>query len=453
MHIRSFIATLAGKSAQWILKTFFKGGSSYPGKLALKIDPYLLDSLSKDYKIIVVAGTNGKTLTTALIVNILKQEFDEVLTNPTGANMLQGIVSTFLSAPLFKKGQKKFAVLEIDEASLSKVTEYLTPELFVFTNIFRDQLDRYGEIYNTYQLIVDGAKKAPHAPILMNGDSPIFNSIETINPRIYYGFNHMKPKDQPAHQNTDGILCPHCQHILRYKMTTYANLGDYYCPNCDFHRPELTYQITAIHEMTNTSSRFSLDGETYEIAVGGMYNIYNALAAAAVAKYYHVPSEKIREGLKVDEKVFGRQEVILIGEKEATLVLVKNPVGLNQVIDLINLSKDPSSFVCLLNANYADGVDTSWIWDGNYEALLSEKNPQPQTLVGGERAQEMALRLKVAGFDEESVQICDDLDQLIDSIPTLPTKQVYILATYTAVLSLRKKLAEKGYLKGGVVGD
>lgn len=160
MSIKSLLATAVGKSSLWFLKTFMKGGSSLPGKLALKIDPQILDHLAKDYQVVVVTGTNGKTLTTALTVNILKQEFDHVLTNPTGANMVQGIVSTFLSAKV-KKGEKKFAVLEIDEASLSKVTEYIKPELFVFTNIFRDQMDRYGEIYTTYRLIVEGAAKSP----------------------------------------------------------------------------------------------------------------------------------------------------------------------------------------------------------------------------------------------------------------------------------------------------
>ncbi|MCE5853152.1 DUF1727 domain-containing protein, partial [Enterococcus faecium] len=186
MGIRSHFAIAVGKTSQWALKTFFKGGSSLPGKLALKVDPHILDSLAKDYQVVVVTGTNGKTLTTALTVNILRQQFDEVLTNPTGANMVQGIVSTFLQAKP-KKGQKKFAVLEIDEASLSKVTEYMKPELFLFTNIFRDQMDRYGEIYTTYKMIVDGAAKSPNATIISNGDSPIFNSIETVNPRKYYG--------------------------------------------------------------------------------------------------------------------------------------------------------------------------------------------------------------------------------------------------------------------------
>jgi UDP-N-acetylmuramoyl-L-alanyl-D-glutamate--2,6-diaminopimelate ligase len=429
-----------------ILKNFFKGGSSLPGKLALSIDPHILDYLAKDYQVVVVTGTNGKTLTTALTVNILRQEFDNVLTNPTGANMVQGIVSTFLSAK--KTSGKKFAVLEIDEASLSKVTEYIKPELFVFTNIFRDQMDRYGEIYTTYQLIVDGAAKSPNATILTNGDSPIFNSIDTINPRKYYGFDHEEDHEQMAHYNTDGVLCPKCQHILHYKMITYANLGKYYCPNCDFYRPELDYKLTELKNMTNTSAEFVIDGNEYKLEVGGMYNIYNALAATAVAEYYTVSPEKIRAGLGYDEKVFGRQEVIEIDGKQCTLVLVKNPVGLNQVIDMIGLSPYQFSLVCLLNANYADGIDVSWIWDGDHEAFA--EMDIPQVIAGGDRHKDMALRLKVAGIAEEIITETQNLDEVIDSIKDLPTEHVYILATYTAVLQLRKKLADKGYMEGGM---
>lgn len=396
---------------------------------------------------VVVTGTNGKTLTTALTVNILKQEFDYVLTNPTGANMVQGIVSTFLNAK-GKKGGKKIAVLEIDEASLSKVTEYIKPELFLFTNIFRDQMDRYGEIYTTYKLIVDGAAKSPSAPILCNGDSPIFNSLETVNPRKYYGFDHLPDKDQDAHYNTDGLLCPKCQHILKYKMITYANLGKYYCPNCGFHRPELDYKLTEMKEMDNKSSEFVIDGQDYKIEVGGMYNVYNALAATAVAEYYGVSKDKIKRGLGYDEKVFGRQEEFVIDGKKCTLVLVKNPVGLNQVIDMIGLAPYPFSLVSLLNANYADGIDISWIWDGNHEAFA--EMDIPAVIAGGDRHEDMALRLKVAGIPEDKLIETADLTDVIEKIKLLPTEHVYILATYTAVLQLRKELAQKGYIDGGM---
>lgn len=444
MGIRSHVAIAAGKTSQWVLQTFFKGGSSYPGKLALKIDPKILDTLAKDYEIVVVTGTNGKTLTTALTVNILRQEFDHVLTNPTGANMEQGIVSTFLSAKN-KKAKKKFAVLEIDEASLSRVTKYIEPKLFLFTNIFRDQMDRYGEIYTTYKLIVDGAAAAPNAPILCNGDSPIFNSVETINPRKYYGFNHEPDEEQIAHYNTDGLLCPKCHHILHYKMITYANLGKYYCPNCGFHRPELDVQLTEMVAMDNTSADFIIDGSEYSIAVGGMYNVYNALAATAVAEHYGVAPEKIKAGLSYDEKVFGRQETINIDGKLCTLILVKNPVGLNQVIDMMGLAPYSFSLVSLLNANYADGIDVSWIWDGDHESFA--QMDIPEVIAGGDRHTDMALRLKVAGIPEDNLKEIPNLEDVITAIKDLPTERVYILATYTAVLQLRKLLTAQGYIK------
>lgn len=450
MTLRSQLAIFIGKAAQWLLKTFFKRGSSYPGKLALKIDPKVLDSLAKDYEIVVVTGTNGKTLTTALTVNILKQEFNHVLTNPTGANMEQGIVSTFLSAKNNKE-EKKIAVLEIDEASLNRVTSYIKPQLFLFTNIFRDQMDRYGEIYTTYKLIVDGAAKAPEALILCNGDSPIFNSLNTVNPRKYYGFNHKTEENVLPHYNTDGLLCPKCHHILKFKMITYANLGDYYCSHCGFHRPHLDVQLTKILHMDNTSSDFMVDGQAYGIAVGGMYNIYNALAATAVANHYNISPEKIRKGLAYDEKVFGRQEIFEIKGKTCTLILVKNPVGLNQVIDTIGLSSKPFSLVSLLNANYADGIDVSWIWDGNHEAFAQMNISQ--FIAGGERSKDMALRLKVAGIPESDIREIAQLEQVIQEIAQLTTDGVYILATYTAVLQLRKLLASQGYIQGGMNGD
>jgi len=231
-------------------------------------------------------------------------------------------------------------------------------------------------------------------------------------------------------------------------MITYANLGKYYCPNCGFTRPQLDYKLTDLRNMTNTSAEFTIDNNDYKLEVGGMYNIYNALAATAVAEYYHVAPEKIRKGIGFDEKVFGRQEVVDIDGKKCTLVLVKNPVGLNQVIDMIGLSPYNFSLVSLLNANYADGTDISWIWDGNYEAFSN--TDIPKVISGGERHEDMTKRLKVAGISEDKIMETQNLDEVIEQIKQLPTEQVYILSTYTAVLQLRKKLADMGYIKGGM---
>lgn len=445
MSLRSSIATAAGKSSYWFLHTFLHGGSSLPGKITTAIDPQILKAFGKKYDIVIITGTNGKTLTTALSVRVLQQKYDYVLTNPTGSNMEQGIVTTFITAHKSKNG-KTLAILEVDEANVVKVTEYIKPIAFVFTNLFRDQMDRYGEIYTTYAKILAGVKMAPKATIIANGDAQIFNSKELPNPKIFFGFNHTENKDIKAPANTDGVLCPKCNHILHFGFLTYGNLGSYFCPNCGFKRPELTYQVTKLTALTPTSSTFEIDHHQYKIQIGGLYNIYNALAAYTLGRFLGVGPVQIGRAFESDKKVFGRQEMINVDGKQVTLILVKNPVGLNQVLDMILSDSQPFSFVGLLNANYADGIDTSWIWDGNFEKL--QQHDIPQFMTGGERYKDITFRLKVAGVSNPIIE--PDLTKVIEKIKVLPTKKVYILATYTAVLQLRKQLAEQGYIKEGM---
>lgn len=445
MTIKTSVAKFAGKSSGFVLEKFFKRGSTFPGRIALKFDPDILAHLTKDYEIIVITGTNGKTLTTALTVGILEKAFGPVLTNPSGANMITGIVSTFLKAPKTKNTAKKFAVLEIDEASLPKITQFIKPSLFVFTNIFRDQMDRYGEIYTTYDFIVKGAENSPQATVLLNGDSPLFNAKKLVNPVKYYGFNHENHEPIHAHYNTEGIVCPKCHHILTYKMNTYANLGNYLCENCGFSRPSLDFQLTELSEITNHSSRFVIDGNAYKINVGGLYNIYNALAAVSVAEYFGVPAEQITAGFNESKAVFGRQETLEIDGKKVTIVLIKNPVGANQALEMMKLAQFPFTLISLLNANYADGIDTSWIWDANFE-LLNEMRID-QIITGGARASEMARRMRVTGFAADKISERANLAEILESIKQTESEHVYVLATYTAMLELRELLAEHHFLK------
>ncbi|GFE43411.1 UNVERIFIED_CONTAM: Mur ligase family protein [Streptococcus canis] len=439
MKIKTLLGMSVGKAAQLIL-TKMGRGSTYPGHLALSFDKDILDTLSQNYDIVVVTGTNGKTLTTALTVGILKEAFGEVLTNPSGANMITGITSAFLSAKKGRSG-KQIAVLEIDEASLPRITTYLKPSLFVYTNIFRDQMDRYGEIYTTYQMIVDGASKAPEATILANGDSPIFSSKDLVNPVKYYGFNTTKHAPQLAHYNTEGVLCPKCEHILYYRLNTYANLGDFVCLNCNFQRPTLDYQLTELTTITNNSSEFVIDGQDYKINVGGLYNIYNALAAVAVAEFFGVKPEQIKAGFNKSKAVFGRQETFMLGDKSCTLVLIKNPVGASQALEMIQLAAYPFSLSVLLNANYADGIDTSWIWDANFELIT--QMPITEINAGGVRHSEIARRLRVTGFDETKLSQAEKLEEIMQAIEKQEAEHAYILATYTAMLEFRSLLADR----------
>ena len=445
MNIRTKFAIEAGKFTRWALQTFTNGGSSFPGKVAHAIDPHILKHLSDHYEVIIVSGTNGKTLTTSLIVQLLKQKYPNILTNPTGANLTQGIVSTFLNhTPV--KGEKNIAVLEVDEATIKHITPFIQPKLFVFTNIFRDQMDRFGEIYTTYQYMLDGASFAPEATILSNGDAPIFNSDTLPNPRLYFGFNHAEDGHYQAHYNTDGILCPHCHSILQYNFITYSNLGKYYCPNGDFKRPELDYSVTELTELSLTKSSFKIDGFDFSLPIGGLYNIYNALSAYATARFFGLTPEEIQVGFGQAQRVFGRQEIFTLEDKEVMINLIKNPVGFNQIVQLLGYEKEEFSLAVLLNDNYADGQDISWIWDGEFEELA--KLTPKQTYIGGIRVDDLETRMEVAGFT--TLTKTENNDDLIEKLKSVPTKKNNILATYTALLQLRKDLAKHGYLKEGM---
>ena len=441
MKLKTSIAITLGRLANTILSKR-GGGSSFPGKLAEKIDKDILKNLSSTYDVIMVTGTNGKTLTTTLISNIIRLRDGSVLTNPTGANLRQGVITSFITSP--DRKQAKVAVLEIDEATLKYITPHIKPKFIVFTNVFRDQMDRYGEIYTTYGEMVKGASFAQEAMIIANGDLPIFNSGDLANPIQFYGFNHIEDGEFSVNPNTDGILCPKCEHILRYKKITYANQGKYYCPNCEFKRPDLTYELNRINRLTIQDANFTIGDTEFHLPVAGVYNLYNALAAYSVAKAMDIDDALIKQGFEEVNKVFGRQEVVKIGKKDLILNIMKNPVGVNQLIDLISLEKDPFSLFILLNDRPADGTDVSWIWDGKFEELLS-KADRP-VLISGLRADDLKQRIEVCGLTDEEILVEKNLNEITRCLQNLPNKKVYVLATYTAMLDLRKVFKEEGFL-------
>ncbi|BDR57921.1 Mur ligase family protein [Xylocopilactobacillus apicola] len=447
MNFRTRLAIFSATTSRFILqKVLHRSGTALPGKIALKIQPNLLKDLNQNLDVVIVTGTNGKTLTTALCTKILTNAGYQVITNSSGSNMIQGIVDTIITQTPSHPADKLIAILEVDEANVEVVTESLKPKFFVLTNIFRDQMDRYGEIYTIYDKILAGIKKAPESTVIVNGDSPIFQRDKPSNPEVYYGFNHDSADHSlPAPSNTDGILSPTDNSILHYRFLTYANLGSYYSVTDDFKRPPLKYCVTKVDELTPKFSKFEIDTHPFKIEIGGLYNIYNALAAYSLARELGISPATIKDAFEQNQQIFGRQEAISVGDKELTIVLVKNPVGANAVIDMMMTEPDPFSLIVLLNANYADGIDTSWIWDTDFEKL-HQANVK-QVTPGGERWRDISVRLKMADFKiEEPVP---DLKQVIEKIKTAPTKKVYLAATYTAMLQLRQQLAASGYIKGG----
>ncbi|MFO3664850.1 MurT ligase domain-containing protein [Anaerococcus sp. ENR0831] len=440
MTIKNKLTKEIAKIVRSGLKLTKHNATSLPGYIAYKLDKNILDELSKNTKFIFVTGTNGKTMTTHFLVNILKQRYDKVYTNESGSNMVQGIITTLLDNP---SNEETIAVLEVDEANLVRIGQNIKPDYVIFTNIFRDQMDRFGEIYNIFAKLMDGMKVMPDAKIIANGDLPIFNyqQMEDYD-RSYFGIRDYKNAssdyDLDAEINSDGILCPNCNHVLKYKMNNYSSLGDYSCPNCDFKTPYINYAIDEIIRLEADYSEFKIGEEVYKVSVGGLYNVYNALAALSAAKELGLSYEEIYRGLSSQKNVFGRQENINIDGKNATINLVKNPTGLNQIIDLILLEEEPITLICLLNDNYADGTDVSWIYDSYYEKLsnLDIKD----IYASGMRKKDMKRRLEIAEIYDGNINEFDYENEIHNVIKNSKTNNIYILSTYTAMLRLREVL-------------
>lgn len=427
-------------------KALFKGGTNFPGKVALKFDKHILKTISQDYKVVLITGTNGKTTTTSLIYNMVKDSGKKVITNNTGANMLPGIISCFIeNYSLRKHSDELYAVIEVDEANLKFVTEYVTPEIITVTNLFRDQLDRYGEVYTTLKKIREGIEPVENTKLVLNGDESLLGDLGLKNQTIYYGFNCSPNNATKVDINADAKFCIKCKSPYHYHFLTYSHLGDFFCENCGYKRPELQYSLDSIKELTAEGSLVEINGNDYYINQPGIYNIYNALCAFSVSKTLGIENSVIFNALKSTRSSFGRQETLLIEDKDVKIILVKNPAGFDQAINTISLDKKAMNIALLLNDNYADGRDVSWIWDVNFEKLAELKINK--VMIGGIRLYDMAVRLKVAGLETDSFKTCDTFDKLLAEITSCSENKVYILATYTAMINLRKYLHGKGYIK------
>ncbi|NLM35197.1 MAG: Mur ligase family protein [Clostridiales bacterium] len=446
IKIKSLFSILTAKLILFLSKRIFKGGSSFPGKVALKFDSNILSVVAKNYKVILVTGTNGKTTTTSMIYNIIKKSGNRVITNSTGANMLPGITATFIdNYKIFGKKKPAYAVIEVDEANLKFITKYISPEIITITNLFRDQLDRYGEVYTTLAKIMEGLENVSGAKLVLNGDESLLGDLNTNNDLCYYGFNVSPDESKLVDINADAKFCKKCKHPYNYELITFSHLGSYICPNCQYQRPQLKYAVNAITEMTPYYSKVIINETEIIINQPGVYNIYNGLCAFSICKEIGIEDNIIFESLRNQASHFGRQEALSIEGKEVKIILVKNPAGYNQAIDTVSLDERAVSVAFLLNDNYADGRDISWIWDVNFEKMTSLEIQQ--VLIGGIRNYDMAIRLKIAGFNTEAFKISEDFDSLLGNIKNCPSDFVYILATYTAMIDFRKYLHGKGYIK------
>jgi len=418
------------------------GGSTLPGKIALKLNKNILTKLSRGWKVILVTGTNGKTTTSDMIVKAMLANGLTVINNSAGANMTPGIVTAF--AKYYRFGDKRpncYAVIEVDEAYMRQVTSMTNPMMVVVTNIFRDQLDRYGETTTTYKFILDGIKNAPNAKLVLNGDEPMLGNMPIPNECIYFGFDsYGKPE---VHANTESIFCRDCKTRYRYHSIVFNHLGDYDCPNCGHSRPELHFSVTDV-VLSSDDSHVKVNNTDITVGVPGLYNIYNAVCAYAVADNLGVAVEKIKKSLAVQESKFGRFESIEVDSKTMKLLLIKNPAGCNQCIDTVAIDEARVSLAFLLNDKYADGRDVSWIYDAHFEKLAVMN--VDKVIIGGDRAYDMAIRLRVAGLDKVNFTICKDFDAIMTAVRGQES-DVYAFMTYTAMTSFRGYLVDKGLAK------
>lgn len=448
-----FISIVLTKLLIQLIKLSKSGaGTNFPGKIARKISPDILSYLVKQTKkeILVVTGTNGKTTTSGFIAGILKADGRKLVHNRRGANMLTGITAAVLSkSSLFAELNPDNCLFEVDEAYLPKAVDEFTPDFILVTNLFRDQLDRYGELNTTAKKIdlaiqkTFAKNKLSPKKILLNADDPIVSSLgeNFSESQIFYGFEDIKfvnqDKNITSHSPQETTNCK-CGARYNYEKVFYGHLGHFYCA-CGHKRPVPQINATALIDVNSSKLIInSLNNEefTVNIKMPGLYNAYNALAAITMALELGISIENIKKGFETYSTIFGRAEILCMKGRKVLIQLIKNPIGATEVLRTV---KDDLSgrLLIIINDNYADGRDVSWLWDADFE-LLSNYNKT--VIVSGIRAYDMAVRLKYAGIKPENIIIIEDIKKALEKAlnGTEKEEKLYILPTYTALLDLQK---------------
>lgn len=430
-----FLAILIGKTIKKLTGILGKG-TSLPGIWARKIDPNLLRKIQLPEKVIVVTGTNGKTTTSNMIAHILRYNGLDILHNQKGANLVSGILTTLIDAcTLTGKINKAVAVLEIDESTVPRVFEYISPSHLVVTNFFRDQLDRYGELDTVISKISSALKK--NLELILNGDDPLVAQLAVKNnfPHKFYGISDLKYTTSEMHQVREGRFCPLCNEKLNYAYFHYSQLGAYHCPSCDYKKPELTFDVTAVDLEKGT---FEINHQyVFSINYQDLYFVFNAAAAISACSSIGLSMEQIIKALKDFRMDDGRMEPFFLGEKKALLNLVKNPTGLNQSLSHIISHEEKKAVLMILNNLDADGKDVSWIWDSDLEMIASTE--LSSFICSGLRAEDLAVRLKYAGVSEDKIIIHSEIKDALSALKYAEGK-LFILSTYTALQFCRKIL-------------
>lgn len=438
MNIRNSLAIILCKALITVGKLMGKKGSSAPGGIAMKVAPGLLRHLSDQVKgeIIAVCGTNGKTTTNNLLCDLLLSKGKNVVCNNVGANMLQGVACSFISkADIFGRLNCDYAAIECDEASLRHVVKHVTPDKIVITNMFQDQLDRYGEVEMTAALLNEAIEKVPDATLILNADDPVSMLFSKHKNCVFYGIDH---RTIPGEY--DKQLCIHCGSELDYSVRYYSQLGHYKCPNCDFARPESNYTAENVSLSDGIAFDVKYGNEVTKLALNyrGFYNIYNVLASFCAFELTGLGTDGINDVYNSYKPQIGRMETFNIGGKTVILNLFKNPAGFNQSIAAVMQDERSKDVLISLNDNPSDGRDVSWIWDSNFEQL-SHANVNSITC-SGMRRYDLALRVKYASLGDALT--ADINPENIKKIISQSGEVCYMLVNYTALFSTQNILKE-----------
>lgn len=437
-------AVLACKLCRALIRLLGRGGTDFPGRVALKLCPNLLGELARNVTTVIVTGTNGKTTTSRMIEQSWQDAGISYFANKSGANLLSGVTAEFaVHSTLTGRCRYSHALIESDEAALKFISKYVDAKVIVYTNVFRDQLDRYGEVTHTRDLIASGIQKAPGAVLCLNADCSLTASLgwDVPNKTVYFGLENISSNAVPS--VSDAPHCLRCGARYAYRRYTFAHLGDWYCPACGAQRPAPDMAVESVEALSGGGSAVTMktpEGTvSFDLALPALYNVCNAAAALTAARTMGWDMDICCAALADFGAVFGRMEQLTVGETSVRIVLVKNPAGCDRALEfLASQSEDVLPIFCL-NDNAADGTDVSWIWDADYESLLAARQ-YASIGVYGVRAQDMRLRLKYAGADDAAITVYDTADDLAAAVQKAG-KPVVLLPNYTSMLTVRDKLS------------
>ena len=439
MNFRSKLAIRTAKLTSVIIKKMNRGsGVTLPGYVARLIDPTILSTLSSmvTEKNIAVMGTNGKTTTNAILYQSLEAEGYKVISNRTGANMFNGIVSAFVLAT--EKDctlQADYSCIEVDEITSLRVLPLLTPDYVLLTNIARDQIDRFGEVEMILQKIKSAFESTPETTLMINGDDVLSTSLamECQNPFITYGINEDVFTEDSS---LEKVYCRNCERKsesltepvpLEYQFYHYGQLGIYACPACDFKRPTPEYTATHIKRRNGVYS-FAIGKLKINSTAPATYNIYNTLSAVAVLKAADVKVPHLKKSIEGFDYGNNRESTFIIGKAKIQLHLAKNPIGFQQKIVLMVKDEKPKDVVFLFNDTYQDGEDVSWLWDVDFAKLTQAKIRK--LLCGGIRKYDVGLRLM---YDNEEIpcEFVENLETTLKLLMAKGTKNIYLVLNYS----------------------